>query len=649
MGAAIPGLLKLLLWGVVLLASFVGWGRLVQRVLDGRQRQPWGVAAALGVAVVVVLGGVLNLFSLATGPVLAAMLLAGVLSAIVSLRLPAGMVGGKVTRLDRIGWWISSALVIFVYFASLQTREANPDDCTGYFPLAENLLQTGTVNHQSFSERRMVSLGGDILLHGAVGIGASYANMGMIEPGGALVIFAGVTWALGRRNGTRGIVAAALPAFLAITPLPGANTTSNVMLIAMMVALAYCLQTALDAEAKVTRWIEAALLTGGLICLKSTVLPVLVIVWIAIAAWVLAHSPTGRTLVELVTAFGVVAAAMQPWMISLRISSGTPLFPLLGRGFHHIAFVRWEFGWLMGVLGQSAFDTYVRLTLLAGAMWICLRAWRAGSAADVAMIFAIASLIGSRAIAVGLGGYLIYRYQFPYLFAAFSAMILVLCGGSFRGVWGRAVAVVLILAMAVSSAKVTRGLGWQLPEYAKSCLRLVSGAGPRVEFDGGERVETENQVDPAGAREAYSRVQSHLEAGATVLLVTAHGYFWDFKRNPTLIADSVGTVSPPPGMPLNDADELVSYLSAGGLRYVVATGIYIVHVARLADDPKSQTPIFTDYFERVSRFQKEVHQLAPRYAIYDRDGFLVLDLKRNRSGPSSRPTEGTYRSQTGGF
>jgi len=48
-------------WGLAILASFVGWGGALNRVLFPAQRVDWGQRAAWGVALSVVIGGVLNL------------------------------------------------------------------------------------------------------------------------------------------------------------------------------------------------------------------------------------------------------------------------------------------------------------------------------------------------------------------------------------------------------------------------------------------------------------------------------------------------------------------------------------------------------------------------------------------------------------
>ena len=60
-----PTRLFTLLWTLLVLLGWTGWGYLVSRLLPRRYRATdWGLMAALGMAVLVALGGVLNLFAL---------------------------------------------------------------------------------------------------------------------------------------------------------------------------------------------------------------------------------------------------------------------------------------------------------------------------------------------------------------------------------------------------------------------------------------------------------------------------------------------------------------------------------------------------------------------------------------------------------
>src|SRR5947209_7836870 len=65
-------------WGLVLLGSFAGWGLLVRRLLLRETEVDWGQAIARGMAVLIAVGGVLNLLHAVSVPLLVGLVVAGV-------------------------------------------------------------------------------------------------------------------------------------------------------------------------------------------------------------------------------------------------------------------------------------------------------------------------------------------------------------------------------------------------------------------------------------------------------------------------------------------------------------------------------------------------------------------------------------------
>jgi len=68
--------------------------------------------------------------------------------------------------------------------------------------------------------------------------------------------------------------------------------------------------------------------------------------------------------------------------------------------------------------------------------------------------------------------------------------------------------------------------------------------------------------------EAYRALQASVPAGARMLVMVDEPIWFDFRRNPIDIVDLPGSVSPAPGMPLDDDEKLVTYLHNLGYRYV---------------------------------------------------------------------------------
>jgi hypothetical protein len=143
-------------------------------------------------------------------------------------------------------------------------------------------------------------------------------------------------------------------------------------------------------------------------------------------------------------------------------------------------------------------------------------------------------------------------------------------------------------------------------------------------------------IDPVGLSAEYRAAQSSIPAGEPVLLLAAHAFLWDYQRNPCQIADNAGSASPPPGMPMDNANALAIYLVERGIGYVFVTDVY-QSMAGPRDSRDTQPPADRDYITKVLQFQKLVHELAKADAIYEKNGFLVLDLhSADRVGAHSR-------------
>ncbi|HTW94403.1 MAG TPA: hypothetical protein VMD30_06410 [Tepidisphaeraceae bacterium] len=617
-----PALFRPLCWGLVVLLSFIGWGSLGQRLLYGNSRERhWGPSAATGVGVVLLIAGLLNLLHIGSAPYLRAVIIAGVVAACVwgwaaKIKWPH--------RSDRVAWVICFIFVSFSYAGTARRPTANPDDCTGYFPLIQDLLQTGTIDNQPFSERRMLSLGGDTALRAMVVMNTSYEYSPLLDPGIALIITAGVMAAIARRWGTYGVIAAAVPIFMVVTPTPAVNATSTYMLVALFCALILVVSDAVSGRFRVGQWVEAGLLAAGVVALKSNAIPAIAIFSLLVIVWLLARRDDRHDAFMAIGVFAVSGAALLlPWMIGMRISCGTWLYPVLGTGFHHGAYSEFNLHTVRWSLLMSGFDTYMRLAVLAVAAWFLFRAWKLGPAAKVVLIFSVAAVLAARLLAVRLGGFMVYRFQFPFLFASMAAAAALLGSCRLPAKMTR-VAVPAILTALILSAVVV-----QIHAPATTLIADLAGLRP-VSSDllaADDTSDGEKVIDLPGLPRLMRQAQDQIPAGQPVLLACAHGYLVDFSRNHCQIADNVGIASPGRQMPLGDASALANYLRARGIRYVLDTAVYTEYIRKVADDPRAFTSIDRDYCDRVAEFQAEFDQLKKmRPVLFNRGGITVVDL-----------------------
>ncbi|MGC2510650.1 MAG: hypothetical protein WA430_08800, partial [Acidobacteriaceae bacterium] len=151
-----------LLWAWLLLVSFTGWGRLTGRLFRGL-RLPASVACALGIAVIVFLGGWLNLLHAIYPSVLFAITGVGLLLYAASRR----------QRPEEYRWlhfWKNSsrgskiliviALLILVLRIAATVRLSEfriDDDGSGYLVFPQKMLAMHHFAADLFSDRRVIS------------------------------------------------------------------------------------------------------------------------------------------------------------------------------------------------------------------------------------------------------------------------------------------------------------------------------------------------------------------------------------------------------------------------------------------------------------------------------------------------------------
>src|SRR5882762_6416791 len=169
-------------WGFLILASFIGWGTALNRVLFPAQRVDWGQRAAWGVALSVVVGGVLNLLQRISRTTVLVYLGLGILWWLASWIPPLRQlprVSGLLQEIAQVkyrqlflcGVLLVVTLTTVQYAASISGVQRdgpitatmfNPaDDFQAYFISPEKMLQTGSMGPDPFSGRRLESsLGG---------------------------------------------------------------------------------------------------------------------------------------------------------------------------------------------------------------------------------------------------------------------------------------------------------------------------------------------------------------------------------------------------------------------------------------------------------------------------------------------------------
>jgi hypothetical protein len=572
-------------WGLVILASMVGWGAVVNRLLFPRYPVDWGQRAAWGLALSVIVGGVLNVLHWISRETVLAYLGLGLLSWLLNAAisrsfqfkwLTSSTAGDENRRIVTIGILIVALLALIQYAASVSgvqhggsvspTNFNRDDDFQAYFVFPEKMLQTGSMGPDPFSGRRLQSsLGGQSFLDTFVLCILSVQNLHVLDSGLGLLIILGLLWGTMQEHGISpaGSVGALL-VFLLI-PAPTSNITSLYTGLALFLSLYRTLDwKEFPSSPFVSRLLIIAMLSAAICSLKSNFIPACVF---ALSCSFLCHlfGKSNRRIAaaEAVSTGLLVFAFMLPWMISMYQSSGTLLYPLLGKGYHQSVY-------------GSSLSAYSELTLVKscrlilehmtdasslvllglGAFYAWSREWGI-CGREGALSVALGAVAGKFVMVLATGGVYSYQYSFAFVTAATGVLI----------------------AEGLRSCKVrnqnepSHSTGWIVAVAAGVFLVGSWWDGSRRMYldclsSIREGVENAPLVSSQEVKE-YKGLQESIPPLEVVLTRLDKPFLLDFQRNKIFIADLPGQVSPPPGMPLfRGSEPLASYLIAKSIRYV---------------------------------------------------------------------------------
>ncbi len=636
--------LPVLLWGLAVLAALAGWGRLLAR--QSHAAADWLEAPAWGIALSSFIGSLLNLGGLATRISVVVFVLAGCALAGCSLISPLKKMPHPVTwrRKARdwpwLGWlalplgalalrFAGSVLIktFFPYAAWAGHSYFNPqDDSMSYLVSPERMLQTGTIGADPFNSRQLMSaLGAQHFLNAMALALFAPDNVHIIEGGVGLAAACLAAAGLGVRL-QLGRTGAALLMLVPLIFRPWyVNISSTTTTVAVLLALCSALVQLYGPTTPRRPWLlRAGLLLGAACSLKSTTIPTAVVLVAGSAGLgALAEKkwrPLGLGL--LVALAGV--AVMLPWMWWQYHSAGTPLYPLLGRGFQVEVFFPSVPAPFHGDAVQ-ALKTGLILPciILAGLLlaWSrpAVRAAAGGPVACVTLAIVGGWLIAWPLIAMATE----YNNVERYLAAAqMTALTMALAcvwhaglklGGPPSGRWARHAGPVLLAALLLGHAK-----------------ELYMTYGQIVPHDLANSLEGQANDWTEWAGLVHS-VQVNVPAGAKILAYTDEPYLFDFNRNPIYVADWPGESSPPSGLPVHQGGEAVAaYLLKQNIRYIIyaykTQANYPRAIYRFNLDP-SMGRVMNQETALSFAFQDDLAELAQsRTHRFDDGFFYVLDL-----------------------
>jgi hypothetical protein len=564
-------------WGAVLLASMVGWGSLVERLASPQRVADIGLRLVWGMAGLIAAGGALCLVSLATRPVLCALVLGGSTLWIIDA-FRRSRVDDAVPKRRWTGWppgvivalTAVMALAATYYFAGASGSTLNiNDDHAAYLVFPPKILATGTFL-EPFSLRRVTALGGHSFLQTLVFAGAaSPLQVSMLDLG--ISLFAVIALILGApdERAPRATKMLWVLPVLVMVALPNlrANSASEVSGVAVFVGLyrtAAWRGFGLRPRARAT---VLGLLAAAACTLRQSYFVPAAIFMIAYylpvgIAGLRTFGPERR---QKLAAVGIAAAAMilflVPWAVLSYRSHRTFLFPLMTGNYHpeygglttaSNLEDRLKFFWL-NICYCSPIRS-IPFFLFAGALIPSRKTGRALPALLIATVVGFIAVVYSLPLSDEKN---IARYYFGFTVAAVVAVILASIAAlpRRRDLPLRAhhlIPLVFAAAAIVAHVQEMRDLLY------KDYLHL-------------EAVISNARAKPSSLLpkdESYRALQNNVPQGARMLVMVDEPLWFDFHRNPIDIVDLPGAVSPAPGMPLDDNEKLATYLHNRGYRYV---------------------------------------------------------------------------------
>lgn len=641
-------------WGICLLLSLTGWGKALNQILFPNQRVDWGQRAAWGLAFSLIIGGVLNATWNISPTTILIFLGLGLIYCLVDLVNHRQSIATNLSQLfqesrkDKIilaGIAIVSFLILIQYAGWVYTGRLNfanmvyadgfntSDDYHAYLVFPHKMLQLGSMGLEPFSERRILSLGGQSFLHTFIVSVLSDTNLNIIDPALALIITIGLIIGFFKENpaSTRRVIFTIL--LVLLIAVPKANTTSMMLPVALFLSLFRTLDSKeIDRNYWVSNACLIALISAAICTLKSSLIPASVIVF---AVSYLCYFITSNTKLKVVGEFGLatvlVGIFLLPWMISLYQSSGTLLYPLLGKGYHASAYGSTFksdstlLGTVKTALGSFR-GIYVFILILLGCLSLSIRplkfanlpAESSFSNRQAALSMTVAALVATVVVGVLTEKADPFRYSFSHLFPAIIILIMLAMTDT-GGLNKKGIPNFFIVA--VFCAGLTISYNWDITKntYSAYVKNIKFGL-------------TNPSLVSAKQKLQYAALQQSIPQGETVLTRLDAPFILDFKRNQLFLADWPGGASLPPGMPAFKGPEaLANYLVSKSIRYIAYSSWSLNHPA----DVDTSGPGLSSWFRLQSQlshdFRDNVQQLAKtRKKLYEDGENFVLDLGSQR-------------------
>ncbi|MFP5269678.1 hypothetical protein [Coleofasciculus sp.] len=635
-------------WGLCILLSLVGWGGVVNRCLFPKFPVDWGQKAAWGMAFSIIVGGVLNVTWVISRTVILVYLGLGLVFWLFDLSARRNFTLNRLSQYIRhcrkdkvvlIGTIFVSLLIFLRYAGWVSTPRVPPflpfqplDDYQAYFIFPKKMLQMGSMGLDPFNGRRLVSsLGGKAFLDTFSLSTLSEVNLNIIDYGVALLVAIGVLIGYFQEKKISPKKALLILTVFLVSPTDQGNMTSVVTGMALFLSLYITLDwDKLKSNYFAVNACIIALLTAAICTLKTNLIPpCIVLVTLSYFFYSIRSDKRKIAMSEFCVAVILGCLFILPWMISMYQSSGTLLYPLLGKGYHGSVYGTYLNPSSENTILKSAkiiLSSVINVKFLAFYLLSFIIVLRQGQQLirrSSPLIVIVSCWLGTILIALATGGVSAARYSTVFVIPGIILLItIVLSDKNITYCKNFNPSTSVIVAVFVAGLFLGNPIYKDL--YAQSISQIKIGLS-NVELVAPEEV---NQ---------YKQMQQAIPEQAEVLAAVKKPFLLDFKRNQIFVVDFPGAASPPPGMPFFQGGEaLADYLTDKSIRYVAYS--YAKGLGRSKQSLESNLrPEVHIWFRNEARhtldFQDNLNELGEtRKRIYDNGEMFVLDLLSQKEG-----------------
>jgi len=634
-----------LVGGALVITTWTGLGYLVRRLAGAVEPCPISEALAVGVGALVLVGGLLNLASQITLPIVLGLEALGLIGLGIHRRpLWARM---RAWLSDPGAFWVCVMFALFYLRSVTNAWFALSDDLNGYLQPVARIVQTGGLGRDPFLLERLTGgPGAYFFLESLFVLHFGYYQISLLQPAVGVLMVVGAAAGYLRRAGVRPVlvVATALAAYLSFARVDFL-ATAVVLQAGLLIVLALKLLS--SPVRGVPDAVSCGLILGGAIAQKVLSIPfvgVLVFAWLA--SNLLGRRGERRELARFSgMAFAVALLAVVPWMISSYRSSGTALFPLLGSGYYAYGATAFPYDGRVLPYVVEFLLHYKRILLgillAVGGVGIVYWATPPRTPADQLMLgIAVTALPLVLLIAVVMEATDFLRYAHATYGTVTMAGLVWACRKLHGLEWwsspGHVTGGITVILM-IGLLQSPHPYAFAVRSYA-NLAHLATG-----DADLSLRLESQLIPDPPAhaialgdpaEQSALAKAQTSAPPGKTILVSLQRPYLLDLKRDEIWsVGNYGGSASPPPGFPIEGSgEEIRAYLRSVGVSYVLfqcaGDEPWFDHqLAVVASDTFSETP-WNDDAVRVSvRFREALRRLLQPAVINFRDDrFVVISL-----------------------